>query len=62
FLKPDKYQFANIVTSLAKERGIKYDRDKLLMRAEAFAIRNGGRTPRCAGQFIDLVCSGVEKI
>ena len=62
FTKPDRYQFADIVTSLADEKGLEYNRDKLLIKAEAYAIRNGGRTPRCAGQFIDLVYSGIEKI
>ena len=62
YMKPDKFQFAEIVTNLAKEKGIEFDEKQLMIRAEAFAIRNGGRTPRCAKQFIDLVYSGVEQI
>ena len=62
FTKPDRYRFAEIVTSLADEKGLEYDKDSLLIKAEAYAIRNGGRTPRCADQFIDLVYSGIEKI
>ena len=62
YLRPDKLVFNNIVTSMAKEKGIEFDEEKLVIKAEAFATRNGGRTPRCAKQFIDLVYSGVEKI
>lgn len=62
YLRPDKYVFSDIITSMAKEKGIECDEKQLLIRAEAFATRNGGRTPRCAKQFIDLVYSGVEKI
>ena len=62
FLRPDKNVYCDIVLSMAKEKGIVCDEEKLLIRAEAFATRNGGRTPRCAKQFIDLIYSGVEKI
>ena len=62
YLRPDKFVFEDIITSMAKENGIECDEKQLVIRAEAFATRNGGRTPRCAKQFIDLVYSGVEKI
>jgi len=62
FLRPDKDTFENIVLKMAEEKGINAQKDALLIRAQAFATRNGGRTPRCAKQFIDLVYSGVEKI
>ncbi len=62
FLRPDKQTFDDIVINLANEKGIEADENALLIRAQAFATRNGGRTPRCAKQFIDLVYSGVEKI
>lgn len=62
YLRPDKDTFENIVLKMAEEKGINADKDVLLIRAQAFATRNGGRTPRCAKQFIDLVYSGVEKI
>ncbi|MGN0174376.1 MAG: DUF815 domain-containing protein [Acutalibacteraceae bacterium] len=62
YLRPEKKVFEEIITSMAKEKGIECDENQLIIRAEAFATRNGGRTPRCAKQFIDLVYSGVEKI
>lgn len=60
FLRPDKDLYSEIVCSLASAQGIALDRETLLCRAEAHAIRNGGRNPRTAKQFIDLLCSGVE--
>lgn len=60
FQSPDKKRFANILNALADQAGLDGDRDELLVRAEAFAIRAGGRSPRVARQFIDLLQAGVE--
>lgn len=62
FLRPERKEYATIVTCMAEEKGIVCDRDQLLLRAEAYAIRNGGRTPRTARQFIDLLAAGVETV
>ena len=35
--------------------------EELLVKAEAFAIRAGGRSPRVAKQFIEQCESGVQK-
>ena len=43
----------------AREAGIDMDEDTLIVRAEAHAIRNGGRNPRTAKQFVDLLQAGV---
>lgn len=59
FLRPEKDVFADIVVRLAEARGIAADRDELCRRAEAYAIRAGGRTPRAAKQFVELVRAGV---
>lgn len=59
FLRPEKELYCEIVERLAKEHGITMDRDRLLVRAEAHAIRNGGRSPRTAKQFIELLKHGV---
>ena len=37
------------------------DLDELLVKAEAFAIRAGGRSPRVAKQFIEQCEAGVQK-
>jgi len=60
YSRPDKVLYCSIVKALADKAGIELDEDTLYVRAEAHAIRNGGRNPRTARQFIDLLLSGVE--
>ena len=52
FSKPGKDEYLAIVESLADESGIKEDKDKLFRDAEQWALSRGGRSPRCARQFI----------
>ena len=59
FQRPDKALYSDIVINLAREAGIDMDEDTLIVRAEAHAIRNGGRNPRTAKQFVDLLQAGV---
>lgn len=61
FIKPEKELYCDIVTRLADEYGLETDRDALLIKAEAHAIRNGGRSPRTAKQFVEMMKSGVIK-
>ena len=51
--------YSDIVVHLAREAGIDLDEDTLIVRAEAHAIRSGGRNPRTAKQFVDLLAAGV---
>ena len=44
---------------LAAQYGVGEDPEKLIVKAEAFAIRAGGRSPRVAKQFIELCKAGV---
>ncbi|MGI6216269.1 MAG: ATP-binding protein [Coriobacteriales bacterium] len=60
FSQPDKERFSKILVELARQADLKIDEDELIARAEAFAIRAGGRSPRVARQFIDLLQAGVE--
>lgn len=53
FSKPDKKLYLEIVHELADRRGIMRDRAELDVLAEAFALRRGNRSARCAEQFID---------
>lgn len=53
FAKPDKKLYIEIVRELAQRRGIDIDKDELAIKAEAFALRRGTRSARCAEQFID---------
>lgn len=61
FQKPDKADYLDIVKSLAAEYGIadEYTEEELYRRAEAFAIRKNGRSPRTAKQFIELLKIGI---
>ncbi len=59
FSRPDKERYLEIVHSLAKQYQLNIAEEELDIRAEAHAIRNGGRSPRAAKQFIELTKSGV---
>ncbi|PDX59414.1 AAA family ATPase [Faecalibacterium langellae] len=61
FQRPEKARFETILAELAKQHGIDMPMDQLLVKAEAFAIRAGGRSPRVAKQFIEQCESGVQK-
>lgn len=54
YLKPDRELYAQIVTGLAKEYGVETPLPVLLEKAEAHAIRQGGRSPRTARQFVEF--------
>ena len=53
FEKPDKALYLQIVHELAEKKGLQIDPGALETEAEAFALRRGHRSPRCAEQFID---------
>ena len=53
FSKPDKRLYLEIVHELAERSNIKCDPTKLDIDAEAFALRKGYRSARCAEQFIN---------
>ncbi len=60
FSKPNKDEYLSIVRSLAVEYGLSVeDEDEFLKKAEAFAIRKNGRSPRTARQFIELQKIGI---
>ena len=61
FQRPEKARFEAILAELAKQHHIEMPMDQLLVKAEAFAIRAGGRSPRVAKQFIEQCESGVQK-
>lgn len=61
FQRPEKARFETILAELAKQHGIDVPMDQLLVKAEAFAIRAGGRSPRVAKQFIEQCEAGVQK-
>lgn len=55
FGSPDKKQFSQIVTELAKRDGVDMPEDKLLTEANRWELAHGGFSGRCARQFIDYI-------
>jgi len=55
FERPLPTEYLHIVESMAKEKGIKMPLEELHQLAEAYAIRQSGRSPRVAKQFIDSI-------
>lgn len=53
FQKPDKDGYLAIVKHLAKEYNLKMPEDELCTKAEGFAIRQNGRSPRTAKHFVE---------
>ena len=54
---PTKKEFVDIVIALARQRGIDMSDKELEMGAERFALSRGGRSPRCAKQYVEsLFC------
>ena len=64
FLNPDKKEYLDIVEKLACDRHFEehgVDVDKLLFKADQWATRRGGRSPRGAKQFIDHVEGCIKR-
>ena len=55
FERPGPDEYLHIVESIAKEKGIRMPLGELRQKAEAYAIRQNGRSPRVANQFIDSI-------
>ncbi|MGD9560242.1 MAG: DUF815 domain-containing protein [Oscillospiraceae bacterium] len=55
FLKPDRELYIDIVCRLASELALALPKDELIARAEAHALRYGGRSGRTARQFVEIM-------
>lgn len=53
FSSPSKDSFLKIVHALAVQNGVDMDTAELEKGAERFALERGGRSPRCAKQYIE---------
>ena len=53
YTAPSKREFLEIVTALAREKGITLSEEELAAGAERFALAKGGRSPRCAKQYVE---------
>lgn len=57
YTAPSKKEFSEIVCRLAKDRNINMSEEELTLGAERFALIKGGRSPRCAKQYVEsLLC------
>lgn len=57
YSSPSKKEFVEIVCKLASDRGIDMSEEELTLGAERFALIKGGRSPRCAKQYVEsLLC------
>lgn len=61
FSQPDKNLYSSIVCDLAEKYNIKMPHDELVIKAEAHALRSGGRSPRTAKQFIEYLAYAESK-
>ena len=62
FSSPDRERFLYIVRKLAERYGLAVSETALGVRAEAFAIRAGGRSARVAKQFVELCKAGIYSL
>ena len=60
FEKPDKNLYLNVVEDMAKQYKLDMPAEDLKKRAEVFALERGGRSPRIARQFIEML-KGIEE-
>ena len=54
FSVPGKAEYLDIVRALAKERRLNVESEALELGAERWALERGGRSPRCAKQYISM--------
>ena len=59
FQKPDKETYLHIVSHLAREQGVTLPAEELTARAERFALERGGRSARCARQFVESLAANT---
>ena len=60
FQQPDKERYDAILLELARQYKVQVPSDQLYVKGAAFALRAGGRSPRVAKQFIELLAAGVK--
>ena len=58
FSKPNKALYLTIVKELARRFEVEMEEKELEVQAEAFALRKGSRSARCAEQFVNSLLSG----
>jgi len=59
FQKPETDAYLEIIDALARDYKVSVQKDQLHAGAEKYALRAGGRTPRAAKQYIELLAGGI---
>ncbi len=57
---PSKKEFLEIVRAMAQQRGVAVSDDELCAGAERFALARGGRSPRCAKQYVESLFCNID--
>lgn len=58
YIAPEKREYLSILEQILSDRGIAYNRETVFAAAERYALKKGGRSPRAAKQFADMVACG----
>lgn len=61
FLNPDCARFYEIIDQIVADRGLNIDLKRLHAGAERWALERGGRSPRVAKQYIDMIESKIKR-
>lgn len=61
FLNPDRIRFYEILDKITADRGLTAEPERLHAGAERWALERGGRSPRVAKQYVDLIESKIRR-
>lgn len=61
FVNPDRMKFYDILDGIAADRGLEVDTEELHAKGEKWALERGGRSPRVAKQFINVVEASIKR-
>lgn len=61
FTQPNQEEYLAVVRSLARRRGLEESLPRLEAGAERWAIARGGRSPRCAVQYVRMAQSRISR-
>ena len=55
FTAPTKETYLEIVSQIVKDKGLEIDEEQLRQGAERFSLKRGGRSPRIARQYVEML-------
>ncbi len=60
YVNPSKKEYLEILKQILADRGLSLPENELETKAERYALKKGGRSPRGAKQLADMIESGLE--